>query len=249
MMGRFIRTLARFAGQDLRLEYHALLASPGSRLELNPSWIITALAEAKPGAKFVQIGANDGLHDDPIRHHVLARGWRGVLFEADPNHFQRLQENYRDQKHLTLVNAAVGDGTPMTFYYIDPNASNLPGWTRGIGSLIENNVLKHAAEVPAISDHIRRRQIPTITINDALVRCGTESLDLLLTDVEGYDAELIQQIDFSLCRPRCIYYESRHIARPAHDRLLAHLISHGYLVAPGSIDSVAVLPNFAGADS
>jgi FkbM family methyltransferase len=245
MIGALLRKLARRAGYDLRMDYPTLLENPAARLSIDPHWLVTLLAAARPRATFVQIGANDGLHDDPIRRHVLDHGWRGVLVEPDPVHFSRLQSNYAGQRDLTLLNAAVGNGQSMTFYYIDPAATDLPGWTRGIGSLIEENVWKHAAECPAVAKHIRSRPIPTVTVNEIFERLGTAEIDLVVTDVEGYDAEIIRQIDFTRWKPRCLYYESCHLARANHDALLAHLVKNGYLIATGGIDSAAVLPGFA----
>jgi hypothetical protein len=40
---------------------------------------------------FVQIGANDGMGDDPVRRHVFEDGWVGVLVEPLPDVFERLQ--------------------------------------------------------------------------------------------------------------------------------------------------------------
>jgi FkbM family methyltransferase len=245
MIGALLRKLARRAGYDLRMDFPTLLENPAARLSIDPHWLVTLLAAARPRATFVQIGANDGVHDDPIRRHVLAHGWRGVLVEPDPIHFARLQSNYAGQSNRTRVNAAVGSGRSMTFYYIDPAAADLPGWTRGIGSLIEENVRKHAAECPAITPHIRSRPIPTLTVNEIFERLGTPEIDLVVTDIEGYDAEIIRQIDFTRWRPRCLFYESCHLARADHDALLSLLVKQGYLIAPGGVDSAAVLPGFA----
>src|SRR5262245_37464793 len=42
---------------------------------------------------FLQVGANDGLMDDPIHFLVRKYGWCGVLLEPDPQLFKRLKEN------------------------------------------------------------------------------------------------------------------------------------------------------------
>ena len=242
MIGRLLRAIAHRAGHDLRLEYPALLETPGARLSLEPRWMIALLATIHRPVTFVQIGANDGVHDDPIRSPVRSRGWTGVLVEADPEHFARLAETYADCPSVTLLNAAVGNGGEMEFHYVDSTATELPDWARGIGSLLKPTVLKHAAECPTLPQHVRSRVIVTISINSVLERIAAPAIDLLVTDVEGYDAELIRQIDFARRAPRCVYYESRHLERADHDRLLRQLIAHGYQVSPGPIDSVAIRP-------
>jgi hypothetical protein len=44
--------------------------------------------------QFVQIGASDGLHSDPIREFVVRDAWSGVFMEPLPYSFARLKKNY-----------------------------------------------------------------------------------------------------------------------------------------------------------
>lgn len=59
--------------------------------------------------RFIQIGASDGLHSDPIREFIVRDRWSGVLVEPLPDSFERLQANYRYLRHggLVFVNAAI----------------------------------------------------------------------------------------------------------------------------------------------
>jgi len=47
------------------------------------------------GMKFVQIGANDGLHHDFIHDFALKQSWQGLLVEPNPPVFERLKQNYQ----------------------------------------------------------------------------------------------------------------------------------------------------------
>src|SRR5262245_60660582 len=69
---------------------------------------------------FVQIGANDGLRNDPIREFVIGHEWSGIFVEPLPNVFELLKHNYRrvrDRK-LVFVNAAISsaDGSSLSFW-------------------------------------------------------------------------------------------------------------------------------------
>ena len=243
MIGSFLRQVARAAGYSLRAEYPALLASPQSRLGLEPAWLLAALAARPNPVTFIQVGANDGERADPIRAHILDRHWRGLLFEPDIHHFEKLRENYRGETQLRLINAAVGNGAEMDLYYFDPAAPNAPDWVAGLGSFDRRTVLSHCREVPSLEPYLRQRKVSTVTVDRMFQMLGEPTVDLLLTDVEGYDADIIQQIDFRRWMPGCIFYESKHLSRSRHDELLGYLIASGYLVAPGGSDSVAIRPN------
>ncbi len=50
-----------------------------------------ALDSALPRVTFVQIGANDGVWNDPIEPYLRGEKWRGVLVEPVPYVFARLK--------------------------------------------------------------------------------------------------------------------------------------------------------------
>jgi hypothetical protein len=52
--------------------------------------LLTKLSAERPNSFFVQIGANNGLTDDPIRQFVTKYHWHGVLVEPQPQVFQQL---------------------------------------------------------------------------------------------------------------------------------------------------------------
>src|SRR5262245_48292496 len=58
---------------------------------------------------FIQIGANDGLRNDPIREFIVRDAWTGVLVEPLPDVFDLLKKNYsgRAAARLEFVNAAI----------------------------------------------------------------------------------------------------------------------------------------------
>lgn len=56
--------------------------------------ILDAYANYKDDIKFVQIGSNSGMHDDPIYKYIRKNGWQGVLVEPVPYLFEELKNNY-----------------------------------------------------------------------------------------------------------------------------------------------------------
>jgi FkbM family methyltransferase len=79
--------------------------------------LLTKLSAERPDFFFVQIGANNGLTDDPLRQFVTKYHWHGVLVEPQPQVFQQRLKNYELEKQLAFENAAIADkdGTAQLF--------------------------------------------------------------------------------------------------------------------------------------
>jgi hypothetical protein len=60
----------------------------------------------RPGFTFVNIGANDGVLNDPCWPFIDRFGWSGVCVEPVPLIFERLAANYADLPQVQLVQAA-----------------------------------------------------------------------------------------------------------------------------------------------
>jgi Methyltransferase FkbM domain len=58
---------------------------------------------------FLQVGAYDGVIDDPLHERVREGNWHGILVEPQPSHFRRLLESYAGIEGLTFVNAAISE--------------------------------------------------------------------------------------------------------------------------------------------
>ena len=105
-----------------------------------PADLETTLAALPQGLFFVQVGAMDGVANDPIHKFVIDKVWRGILIEPMPDMFARLQKNYEGCDGLTFVNCAVTDYEgQIEMTRIDPATAkqqNLPEWTQGISTLM-----------------------------------------------------------------------------------------------------------------
>src|SRR5688500_13005578 len=54
--------------------------------------VIGKFAQLHPDAFFVQIGANDATHNDPLNRAIRRADWRGLLVEPVPYVFARLEQ-------------------------------------------------------------------------------------------------------------------------------------------------------------
>lgn len=56
--------------------------------------IVDARAKATKDFFFIQIGAHDGIMDDPIHEWIERFGWRGIFVEPQSAPFNRLKTGY-----------------------------------------------------------------------------------------------------------------------------------------------------------
>lgn len=220
---RYRRLLARLAGPKL----------------------LAAFAEAYPRAFFVEIGANDGEKHDHLRPFIVSQRWAGIMVEPVPYVFLRLQERYRDHPQIRLENAAITDrdGT-MPFFHLREAAgdeqSQLPEWYDALGSFSRDVVLSHATAIEDLESRLVEIVVPTLTFTSLLAKHAVESVDLVLVDTEGYDAEIINSIDVSAHRPSLLVYEHYHLRSGERSACLRRLEDAGYLAMEEGFDTFCV---------
>lgn len=191
------------------------------------TWRI-ALDAGRP-LSFVQIGSNDGIVLDPLHDVVVQCGWSGVLVEPMPELFEQLKANYGDTPGLSYENAAIGvaDGR-STIFTVRPGPGD-PYWTNQLASFDRDAILVHSDEIKDLEDRIEEVAIDALTLPSLVARHGIERIDVLHIDAEGFDHEIIKQIDFDArWAPRFLIYEQEHFDRGTHRDVRRLLRGAGY---------------------
>jgi hypothetical protein len=88
----------------------------------------------------------------------------------------------------------------------------LPQWYDGIGSFSRDAVLDHGRLIPDITRRLVETEVTCLTFDSLCARHGITSIDLLVIDTEGYDYEVLRQVDLSTYRPVLVVYEHYHLA-------------------------------------
>ncbi len=209
--------------------------------------LLAAFAESHNAATFVEIGANDGRKHDHLRDYVATQSWTGLMVEPVPYVFERLTANYDGVEGVTPVNAAVADRNGLLpFFHLEEvsgeELAELPDWYDGIGSFLRDVVVSHADEMPDIEQRITTIEVEALTFDTLLERHGLASIDLLLIDAEGYDAEILRSIDLDRHRPRLMVYEHFHLSPGDRAAARARVEAHGYETAEELFDTFCMLP-------
>lgn len=173
------------------------------------AWVIAQRA-GRP-LRFVQIGSNDGFVHDPLHAVVRAYGWSGVLVEPVPALFSRLQTNYAGVPGLSFENAAIGlsDGQ-ASLHVVEPRQGD-PYWVDQLASFERDTLLSHSDVLPALSERITEVRVDCLTLPSLVQRHALDTIDLLHVDVEGFDYEVLKQIEFAApWAPAFVVYERQH---------------------------------------
>lgn len=203
--------------QKIRKLKRKILGNPKLRDKAYPTfWFQKVLGEQS--AQIVQIGSNDGRVGDPL--FVLLQknqNWRSLFVEPVPYIFERLKANYPDTERFAFENSAVNQGEKLNFYWVDPAAKeeipDLPFYYDQLGSFNRDHIVK--ALDGKLEPFILSFEIEGINLEGLLTKHRIEKIDILHIDVEGYDWEILQQLDLSVYQPKFILYEVTHLSKKA----------------------------------
>ena len=204
--------------------------------------LLRAFADAYPEAFFVEIGSNDGDKYDHLSEIIRSGSWRGIMIEPVPYVYQRLARNYEGTEGIILENVAIADrDARLPFYHLrqldDDERGSVPDWYDAIGSFVLDTILSHRDKIPDLERRVVSTEVPCVTFQTLCAKHGVDRVDLILIDTEGYDWQIIKNIDFSLHRPRLLVYEHFHLAPEERVRCRSYLEELGYELLSEGFDT------------
>lgn len=205
--------------------------------------------EKKQTIQFIHIGSHDGLHNDSV-HEMAAKDarWRGIFVEPVPYLFARLVSNYkriaRADERFVFENVAIGTNCGTSkFYFVDEAARSVLGDSTPvpydqIGSFDRNHIVKHWDGL--LEPYIVEAELPTMTVQGLLDKHHVQHIDVVYVDTEGFDDQVVAQIDLKHYRPSVIVYEHFHVP-PERQRIARDLLSNaGYTLSEWNYDTLAL---------
>lgn len=172
----------------------------------------------------VQIGANDGQQNDPLRKYFKEPDncW-AILIEPIPYYVACLKKLYCARTDIKIINAAVGANIEIqNLYYIPPEVANqmngdgpVNNWAHGQGSFDRSIVIKwikansfrgesYQKRIPSFIDSIKEHPISIRKTEHILPQ--TKSDVFLVVDVQGFELEVLKGINWT-APPRWIMLE------------------------------------------
>jgi FkbM family methyltransferase len=180
---------------------------------------------------FLQIGANDGVMEDDLHTIVRRFGWRGLLLEPLREYYDRLVVNYAGASNLIFDNRALADEDgPRKMFHVRASSGELPEWCTGLGSLSRDSVLKYRREVPQVEANLVEETVECVTFASLVAQHGIDRIDVIVCDAQGYDLEILRQIDFHRFHPELVIYEQNLLSEQDKRSAITLLEGHGYKV-------------------
>lgn len=179
--------------------------------------------------KFIQIGANDGVHCDPMYKYLLKKKLKALMVEPNPTVFDKLKYNHKGAlSSIFYKKVAIGSEGEFTLFW-NPNDT-------GVASTNKEHVLSH---LNGKKGEILEEKIKMIPF-DFLINEYPEfsNIDLLLIDTEGWDGKIILSINFKKFTTDVIVFENAHL-KDEYYVVKQYLIENGYLLFDSNSDSIA----------
>lgn len=189
---------------------------------------VAACLAASSGV-FLQVGANDaaGADDRNYRAILAAPGWRKVLVEPVPAAVAALRRNTGELPDVTVIDAAVSEsaGSRTMTVFPDSRLSTL------------DPRLAATARAGARGRQLRIRCVDGAAL---FAEAGIDRIDVLVSDTEGHDRVVIEQI-LARTTPGAIILEFGHLSSGDQAAVIDLLEARGYAWcwAPLSLDLFA----------
>lgn len=208
-------------------------------------------AKNTPEFTVVQIGANDGYHNDPLYRIIRTFKWKGILVEPQAVVFERLKKTYRKLNGLKFENAAISNiKTKIPFYKISFSDAR---WATGLASFDKNHLLDHIKKgyvkkwgtregvifPEKEEDYITQVYVDTISFDELITKHNVEQVDGIFMDCEGFDEEVLRSIDIEKYNPKLIFFEYFHFEEQNYLTLVSELKELGYTVIKDDMDTLA----------
>ena len=140
----------------------------------------------------LDVGANDGLTYSNSRA-LIEKGWYADLVEPSPKAFKKLEELYGNDVNVELWNYAITQKGDDQYLYESEDTV--------LSTLKERELLRWP------KSKFKKVLVPTLDWKEFVFNAG-RYWDFITIDAEGYDLEILRQIDLSKTQLLCIEWNS-----------------------------------------
>jgi FkbM family methyltransferase len=236
-----LENVAEEKGYRIRWFPPQFLKDPKLEMSLSLEFVLAHLMLRKRDVYFIQIGANDGMKDDPLQKFVKEYGWKGILVEPIPEAFEALTKNYGNNPNLKFINAAIAEEDGVRTLYSFRRDTGFQGGTL-YSSFRRDVLLRNTRFIPETARQVVEVPVKCLSMASLLREAAGNAVDLLLIDTEGFDFNILKMIDFSVLLPPIIAYEHAHLSKSDMIAATELLLSQGYRLTRDNLDTIAYRP-------
>ncbi len=191
----------------------------------------------------VMVGAHDGSKTEQFVRAAAGAG-EVLLIEPVPFLFKRLAVRYSALPNVRLRNFAIStEDREIDFTAPKETANLVTPYGDQLGSLNPDHATAHH---PNFSHYVETIRIRALTFETLIASENISTIDVLFTDTEGMDAELLQTFPFSEVMPKRMQFEFKHSdgymrVGPKLAKLLISLDGHGYRISPADGENMIAI--------
>jgi len=175
-------------------------------------------------ATYIDVGAAEPVLSNNT-YLLWGVGHRGVLVEPNPAFAKKLRD-YRPGDKVVEAGVGVNDATEVDYYEIKGNPM-LNTFSPDQVKMLQQGKSESVVE--------RVRKMPLININRLITEQLGKAPDILSTDIEGLDYDIIRSLDLSRFRPGAICAETVAMnTAGVNSDITTYLLAQGYVVRGGS---------------
>lgn len=162
---------------------------------------------------FLDLGANDGITFSNTRA-LAETGWLGVLVDASPKAFKKLEENYKNKIDFHLYNIAIGRQNGIAKFHES-------------GALIGQDDVAlvstfHQHEMDRFKSAVQYEEIEVkcLTWSAFLAGCPIKDFDFISMDIEGNEMDVLPYMDLTNTKMICIEFNGNEELKREYEKYL-----------------------------
>lgn len=168
---------------------------------------------------FLNIGSHDGMSGSPLTEFIFKHGWKGVMIEANPEVFKRLENNMAD-KTIRCLNYAIDSYCGPAIFYLPKKKGFLFNGKDQLGSL-------HCAVTEKTSSqYLRQIEVQRRDLKTAIG--SINRFDVVVIDTEGNDDVCVDQLKHLQNVPCLVIYEDEHLSQCRKEQAETLMKARGY---------------------
>jgi len=249
-----IVNLADRLGYEIRQKPSALSVREMTHFES----CLHLLTNMRQTINIVQVGANDGITNDPLYDFISKHPSYTRLILCEPQTFliPELEKNYGFHGAKYIYNGAIGPETSLKLYRIKrecwaecsvPYAKGWPeyraptGVTSSSYEHVSAWVSKYYKGNLQHPDVIEEVSVDCVNVRELLKRADLfDAIDVLQVDAEGFDDQVIYASNIEEFLPLVVNFEYGNLPKQRAQELREYLTQKGYVFSQHGIDGLAI---------